>query len=46
LADYSAQSIVVAADNPTTQETFIITAYVPDLTLWEIGFKKKKDAKT
>jgi len=33
---------VVAADDDTDQ-TIIITAYEPDPTIWEPGFKKKKD---
>lgn len=33
---------VVAADNPTSGETIIITAYEPDPAIWEADFKKKK----
>ncbi len=33
---------VVAADDATTQETFIVTVYQPDPAEWESGFKRRK----
>jgi len=33
------------ADNPTENETIIITAYEPDSALWEPDFKRKREQK-
>lgn len=33
---------VVAADNVAGSETIIVTAYEPDLTQWEVGFRRRK----
>lgn len=33
---------VVAADNPSEQETIIITVYEPDPGRWEPGFERRK----
>jgi hypothetical protein len=32
---------VVAADNPATGETLVITFYEPDSTLWDAAFRRR-----
>ena len=33
---------VVAADNPTAEETFIITVYEPDPERWDRSFRRRR----
>jgi hypothetical protein len=35
---------VVASDNPTAQETIIITVYEPDPEKWDLSFRRRRTA--